>query len=475
MWVKKLVNNSFIEKMAKLYQAVPSPLLVSIRIAQACLESHYGNSDLAREANNYAGIKATPPWQGETYTKTTKEEIDGVLVDVEGERFRKYKTIQDFIVDHSNFVVSTDKRKDFYANVINATTFVGQAGALTGTYATDSRYGAKLIELNEAYNLEQYDHFRIDDKGIHINSDNIKLEGYNMQIVDRRKKALGYPGHGYYPRRNKNAIKNIVWHYTWSDHNGDAEQVIQQHEAYWRRTHGWDLGGYHYYIDKKGKIVQNYDLEVVSYGAGRANPYCVHISLESKGNYTQAQIKARDWLTRKLMKELGLPASAVKGHKEMPNNTTNCPGYSIAQLDQFRKELATTVTPQATPQYFDLPIKEGAKPFDELKVGQTVTIREGHGVWYVPNRQEFVKASRDFKGDKDVIEQVMTVNAGYSKRAYLLKNKRSWILEQDLVEARNSWVAIPIKDDGTDKGEVKLEQDKPYVYIDGAYYDLVKR
>ena len=67
------MSKSFIEKMAVLYQSVPSPILVSVRIAQACVESSYGQSDLAREANNYAGIKATAPWTGETYTKVSPE------------------------------------------------------------------------------------------------------------------------------------------------------------------------------------------------------------------------------------------------------------------------------------------------------------------------------------------------------------------------------------------------------------------
>ena len=53
--------NNFIEEMSPLYQADPSPLLVSVRLAQACLESEVGQSDLAREMLNFAGIKATSP------------------------------------------------------------------------------------------------------------------------------------------------------------------------------------------------------------------------------------------------------------------------------------------------------------------------------------------------------------------------------------------------------------------------------
>ena len=54
------MSNSFIEKMGPLYQRAKietgSPLLVSILLAQAILESDFGQSDLARLANNFAGI-----------------------------------------------------------------------------------------------------------------------------------------------------------------------------------------------------------------------------------------------------------------------------------------------------------------------------------------------------------------------------------------------------------------------------------
>ena len=74
------MSNSFIEKMAVLYQAVPSKLLVSVRLAQSIVESGWGQSDLAVNALNFAGIKYSKPWTGASYTKTTKEEYNGKLV-----------------------------------------------------------------------------------------------------------------------------------------------------------------------------------------------------------------------------------------------------------------------------------------------------------------------------------------------------------------------------------------------------------
>jgi len=387
--------------------------------------------------------------------------------------FRKYPSVEDFVKDHSAFFTSTEVRKKAYAKAIEATTYQGQCAGLTGVYATDPGYGRKLIDVIETYNLTQFD----------SKEETMVTPITKPKMIDRRKEALGYPGHGVYAKRSLSAIKNIVWHYTATAHEGDGASIIKRHEAYWKNTHGWEIGGYHFYIDRNGNIYQNYDLEIVTYGAGIANPYSVHISCEAsnKTNYTAQQIVAREQLTYWLMYQLNLPASAVKGHKEMPGNSTTCPGYTIEELNQWRSQLASTyknktLVPTKDVRFVDLPdYKAPAKAFDALKVGQTVTIREGMSAWYDPSNKEGIKPSKDFAGDKDTIEKVQAVNVGYSKRAYLLKAKRSWILEQDLVEARASWVAIPVKDDGTDKGEVKLEQDKSYVYIDGAYYDLVKR
>lgn len=464
--------SSFIEKMAVLYQAVPSPLLTSIRIAQAIIESHYGNSELARNANNYAGIKASAPWKGAVYNKVSREERKGVSV-FEASDFRKYDTIEDFIVDHSNFVTSTEDRKVIYSKVINSKDYKVQAEGLTGTWATDHNYGTSLIKLIEQYKLTKYDK----------EEENVTIK--KPEIIDRTKQALGYPSTGAYPKRYLSNIKQIVWHYTWSDHNGTAMENIKLHENFWKTHYGWDIGGYNLYIGKRGDIVLNYPLTTVTYGAGQLNPQLVHICCEGMGKYTPEQIKAREEVTLWLMYTLNISADNVKGHMEIPYNSTKCPGYSVPMLNKYRSDLKVKYdnllkAGNNNSRFVDLAdYKAPAKPFDELKVGQTVTIREGMKAWYNPQDKEGIAVSKDFTGDKDEIIRVMSVNVGYSKRAYLLKGKVSWILEQDLVEARQSWNPIPVQSDNTDKGSI---ENKPkdlnngnYVYIDGAYYDLTKR
>src|SRR5699024_1668088 len=195
-----------------------------------------------------------------------------------------------------------------YNKAISAKTVEEQAQALQGTYATDTGYAKKLLDIIERDGLKKYDKKKGNDT----------MSFPRPKMTDRRKQALGYPSSGAYAKRSVGAIKNIVWHYTATKHEGNGATIIQNHERYWRNTHGWDIGGYHYYIDRQGNIYWNYDLEIVTYGAGRLNPQLMHISCEasSASNYTPAQIKSREaltlWLMSEPLKHLG--GQDMRGH-----------------------------------------------------------------------------------------------------------------------------------------------------------------
>jgi len=154
-------------------------------------------------------------------------------------------------------------------------------------------------------------------------------------INDRRSSALG----GQSRDRSRSAITTIAWHY--SAVARSVRKFITGHEEYWKNTLGWDRGGYHFYIDADANIWQNYDYERITWGVYNNNGYVVHISVEAgNGNdYSPEQVAARDWLTRKIMADLNIPASKVKGHNEIYNNSS-CPGYTKAQMDAFRAKLA---------------------------------------------------------------------------------------------------------------------------------------
>ncbi len=433
---------------APLFQKYDSPISIATRMAQFVVESQAGVSDLFKKSNNGFGIKASAPWTGDKVLHNSNE--------VGGARdsyFRKYPTLEASIADNASFYTSTDYRSNTaYKKAIDAKTYEGEANALAGIYAGDTLYGQKLIKAVKDYNLKQYD-----DK-----KESVQMTFPKPPMTDRRKHALGYPGHGVYARRSKSAIKKIVWHYTAVKRS--LNRKIWDHEGYWKNTHKWDIGGYHYYIDSDGKIYWNYDLEIATYGASAANPYTMHISVEanSASDYSQAQIKAREdltlWLLTNDLKHL--TGQSVLGHKEVPGNSTSCPGYSVAQLQQFRNDLDSKLKANTTVSSdFDLPTyKQPVKPFKELKVGDLATVRKPHDAWYIPQTKKGRKPSKDFTGRSFKITKVIDCEVGYSKRAYLLDGVISYILEQDVVEARSHW-----------DSESKDQQEQlDYVYIDGV-------
>lgn len=151
-------KDKFISAIANVIRGQRLNILPSVTIAQAILESNWGESALAVSAKNLFGIKASKDWQGEVYNKPTKEQdSNGVETTIRAD-FRRYKDIIDSIKDHDNFFVSTSWRINNYQRVLVAKDYKEQAKALQLCgYATDKQYANKLINLIEKYNLNKYD------------------------------------------------------------------------------------------------------------------------------------------------------------------------------------------------------------------------------------------------------------------------------------------------------------------------------
>lgn len=108
-----------------------------------------GQSLLAKNANNYFGIKAGPGWSGPVINLQTGEYLNGQYVTVTG-TFRKYSSPAASFADYINFLKVNPRYKA--AGVFSATSPHEQAQALQRAgYATDPQYANKLISLiNEA-------------------------------------------------------------------------------------------------------------------------------------------------------------------------------------------------------------------------------------------------------------------------------------------------------------------------------------
>lgn len=151
-------RKAFIKKIGPIAREVDKSydLLPSITIAQACLESNYGQSDLSQKYNNLFGVKGTNP--NTSAVMTTKEYVKDKWVTVKA-RFQIYDSYEASIRAHARlFQNGTTWNHDQYKHVLASKDYKTQAKALvTDGYATDPDYADKLINLIEQFDLEKYD------------------------------------------------------------------------------------------------------------------------------------------------------------------------------------------------------------------------------------------------------------------------------------------------------------------------------
>lgn len=129
----------------------------SISIAQAILESDWGESELSAVYNNLYGMKGDDP--GNTVLLATSEYYNGQWVTIQA-NFRVYGSWAESVQDHALlFVNGTTWDPNQYAPVLQATTYQEAAQALQDCgYATDPDYAAKLIAVIEQNALYEYDY-----------------------------------------------------------------------------------------------------------------------------------------------------------------------------------------------------------------------------------------------------------------------------------------------------------------------------
>ncbi|USS86300.1 glycoside hydrolase family 73 protein [Fructilactobacillus cliffordii] len=132
-------------------------ILPSITIAQAILESNWGQSQLSSQYHNLFGVKATS--NQPSVELSTTEFTNGKAENVTG-RFRVYASWDESIEAHAKLLANgTDWNNLQYQDVVRANNYQDAARALsTGGYATDPAYADKVIAIIEKYHLNQYDH-----------------------------------------------------------------------------------------------------------------------------------------------------------------------------------------------------------------------------------------------------------------------------------------------------------------------------
>lgn len=126
-------------------------LYPSVMLAQAALESDYGESQLSFDYNNYLGIKAHDHHR--SVNMETTEYYSGSATTIR-DYFCVYSSPEDCFKDYAELLTKNEN----YADVIGAASPAEAARALQAAgYATDPDYASKLISVINEYNLTRFD------------------------------------------------------------------------------------------------------------------------------------------------------------------------------------------------------------------------------------------------------------------------------------------------------------------------------
>ena len=147
-WTQKASREDYISTYNKLAidEMKRSGIPASVTLAQGLLESDNGNSTLATRGNNHFGIKCHD-WKGK---KIFHDD------DKKNECFRKYKTVKESYVDHTDFLMGSPRYSFLFE--MDHNDYKGWSkGLKKAGYATSPKYSDLLIRIIEENELYRFD------------------------------------------------------------------------------------------------------------------------------------------------------------------------------------------------------------------------------------------------------------------------------------------------------------------------------
>lgn len=166
--LKNMAQKDVIAKIGALFTAdhKKTGVLASVSLAQFILESGYGSSELAVNANNCFGMKkslsgntwAGSTWNGDVYTKKTSEYENGAYKTITAD-FRKYACVEDSIADHSAYLLGAKNGSKLrYAGLKGEKDYRKAITIIkNGGYATSPTYIDRVCAIIEQWDLTKYD------------------------------------------------------------------------------------------------------------------------------------------------------------------------------------------------------------------------------------------------------------------------------------------------------------------------------
>lgn len=312
-------------------------ILPSVTIAQACLESGWGKSELAKNACNLFGIKAKDDWKGERYTVKTAEYDDSGKKYYIDAAFRKYRTWQESLVDHARFF-HEGWREENYKDTIGETDYKKACkGLISGKYpyaTARERYVNQLVGLIEMYKLDRFDAIAKNKE-----SEAKNMVAFKYKQISNRKQIGG--------SRPKSNIKFIVIHYT--GNTGERANAMAHYRYLQNATR---YGSAHYFVDDHEIIQVIGDSQVAwavgdNQGHGTAlngctnqNSISIEMCVNSDGDFSKTLFNTIE-LTKELLRLY--PRARVCRHYDVSRKS--CPGMMAGSnnakwnnfLDEIKK------------------------------------------------------------------------------------------------------------------------------------------
>lgn len=149
-------KEEFIQKIAgyvKKYVAAYEIQVCSPIIAQAILESGWGESRLAKDYHNYFGLECGTKWKGKSVNLATWEEYEAGTATVISDYFRVFDNMEDGVKGY--FELLQLPRYQNLRGITEPEQYLEMIRA--DGYATSSTYVQKNMELIEEYQLTRYD------------------------------------------------------------------------------------------------------------------------------------------------------------------------------------------------------------------------------------------------------------------------------------------------------------------------------
>lgn len=199
-------------------------------IAQAVIESAYGQSGLSANYNNFFGLKCGSSWKGKSVNMKTKEEYTPGTLTTISDNFRTYDSVEDGVKGYFDFI-STNR----YANLKTAKTPLEYCQMLKSDgYATSSSYVNTLMNCIKNLGLTKYDSGEITVTPSVPISTNISTKNYTQAAKDvingkygngdERKNKLN--SEGYNSKVVQDIVNDIIINHANYDYDAVATDVI---------------------------------------------------------------------------------------------------------------------------------------------------------------------------------------------------------------------------------------------------------